>query len=171
VLLRFEVPAMGALGLTELATLSLEYVALPELESKVVIWPLAVNVVPGDEAAGRVSNPTVTISRLIAESSKVKRLASEAIRRGDIVTATSLMNKQAELLREASAGVPDDAEDAEILKQRLELEAQQATKLARSAVEREAHQATKSFDEDRFMGDFGRNDWDRTLRRRQTRDW
>lgn len=171
VLLRFEVPAMGALGLTQLATISLEYVALPELESQVVTWPLAVNVVPGDEAAGRVPNPTVTISRLIAESTKVKRLASEAIRRGDTFTATSLMNKQAELLREASAGVPDDAEDAEILKQRLELEAQQATKLARSAVEREAHQATKSFDEDRFMGDFGRNDWDRTLRRRQAREW
>jgi Ca-activated chloride channel family protein len=137
----------------------------------VITWPIAVNVVPGDEAAGRVSNPTVTTARLIAESSKVKRLASEAIRRGDTFTATSLMNKQAELLREASADVSDDAEDAEILKQRLELEAQQATKLARSAAEREARQSTKSFDEDSFMGGFGRNDWDRTQRRRQTRDW
>jgi len=66
VLIRFETPAMGALGLTELATFSLEYVALPELESQVITWPVAVNVVPGDEAAGRVSNPTVTTARLIA---------------------------------------------------------------------------------------------------------
>jgi Ca-activated chloride channel family protein len=171
VLLRFQVPAMGALGLTELATLSLEYVALPELESQVIAWPLAVNVVPGDEAAGRVPNPTVTISRLIAESSTVKRLASEAIRRGETTVATTLMQKQAQLLRDAKASVPDEAEDAGTLKQRLESEAEQADKLARSALHREARQSTKSFDEDSFMGDFGRNDWDRTLRRRQTRDW
>jgi Ca-activated chloride channel family protein len=171
VLLRFEVPAMGALGLTELATISLEYVALPELESQVVTWPLAVNVVPGDEAAGRVPNPTVTTARLIAESTKVKRHASEAIRRGETNVATSLMQKQAQLLRDAKAAVPDEAEDAETLKLRLELEAEQSEKLARSAMRREARQSTKSFDEDSFMGDFGRNDWDRTLRRRQTRDW
>ena len=171
VLIRFEIPAMGALGVTELATFTLEYVALPELESQVITWPVAVNVVPGDEAAGRVSNPTVTTARLIAESTKVKRHASEAIRRGETSVATSLMQKQAQLLRDARAALPDEADDAETLRQRLEMEAEQADRLARSAIHREARQSTKSFDEDSFMGDFGRNDWGRTLRRRQMREW
>lgn len=171
VLIRFEIPAMAALGLTELATFSLEYIALPELESQVITWPVAVNVVPGDEAAGRVANPTVTTARLIAESTKVKRYASESIRRGEIAAATTLMRKQAQLLRDAKAAVPDEADDSATLKQRLALEAEQSEKLARSALDREARQASKSFDEDSFTGDFGRNDWGRTLRRRQLREW
>jgi hypothetical protein len=81
------------------------------------------------------------------------------------------MQKQAQLLRDAKASVPDEAEDAQTLKERLELEAEQSEKLARSAMHREARQSTKSFDEDSFMGDFGRNDWDRTLRRRRKRDF
>jgi hypothetical protein len=127
----------------------------------VITWPVAVNVVPGDEAAGRVADPTVTTARLLAESTKVKRHASEAIRRGETSVATSLMQKQAQLLRDAKAAVPDEADDAETLRQRLELEAEQSDKLARSAIHREARQSTKSFDEDSFMGDFGRNDWGR----------
>jgi Ca-activated chloride channel family protein len=171
VLIRFEIPSMGALGLSELATFTLEYVALPELASQVITWPIAVNVVPGDEAARRIANPTVTTARLIAESTKVKRNASEAIRRGETQEATALMSEQAQRLRDAKAAVPDEAEDAETLKQRLELEAEQSEKLARSAMLREARQSIKSFDEDRYTGDFGRNDWDRMLRRRQARDW
>jgi len=81
------------------------------------------------------------------------------------------MQKQAQLLRDAKAAISGEADDAETLKQRLELEAEQSEKLARSTIHREARQSTKSFDEDSFMGDFGRNDWGRTLRRRQMREW
>ena len=38
-----------------------------------------VNVVPGDEAAGRVPNATVTSAHLLAETIKVKREASQAL--------------------------------------------------------------------------------------------
>jgi Ca-activated chloride channel family protein len=58
-LLRFGVPSVDALGLRDLATLTIDYVALPALEAHSVTWPVAVNVVPGDEAAGRVPDPTV----------------------------------------------------------------------------------------------------------------
>jgi Ca-activated chloride channel family protein len=53
-LLHFPVPALASLGLHQLAQVSIEYVALPDLLEQVVAWPLMVNVVPGDEAAGRV---------------------------------------------------------------------------------------------------------------------
>lgn len=39
VLIRFEIPAMGALGLTKRATFSVELVALPELEPQVLTCP------------------------------------------------------------------------------------------------------------------------------------
>ena len=51
--LTFDVPGIPALGLAEIATLEFTYIALPMLEQHTVTVPLHVNVVPGDQAAGR----------------------------------------------------------------------------------------------------------------------
>ena len=44
--------------------------------------PINVNVVPGDEAAGRVAHPTVHSEVLFQEAQEVKRQASEAFEHG-----------------------------------------------------------------------------------------
>lgn len=59
ILLKLRVPALSALGLARVATLELSYVELPGLIEQVVSLPISVNVVPGDEAEGRVPHPTV----------------------------------------------------------------------------------------------------------------
>jgi Ca-activated chloride channel family protein len=82
-LLGFDVPAMSALGLATVATLELRYVALPDLTEQSVTLPISVNVVPGDEAAGRIPRPEVVTERLFQEAQKAKREAADALARGD----------------------------------------------------------------------------------------
>jgi Ca-activated chloride channel family protein len=82
-LLGFDVPAMSALGLATVATLELRYVALPDLTEQSVTLPISVNVVPGDEAAGRIPRPEVVTERLFQEAQKAKREAADALSRGD----------------------------------------------------------------------------------------
>ena len=82
VLLKLKVPALAALGLARVATLEISYVELPGLIEQVVSLPIAVNVVPGDEAAGRLAHPSVTSEVLFQEAQDVKRQASEAFEHG-----------------------------------------------------------------------------------------
>lgn len=51
------------LGLKQLAAFTIDDVTLPDLVSQTVTWPVSVNVVPGDDATGRVADPTVTTAR------------------------------------------------------------------------------------------------------------
>lgn len=82
VLLKLKVPALTSLGLAHVATLELAYVELPGLVEQVVSLPISVNVVPGDEAAGRMAHPSVQSEVLFQEAQDVKRRASEAFERG-----------------------------------------------------------------------------------------
>jgi hypothetical protein len=157
-LVHFEVPGIAALGLHELATLAIEYIALPGLDAQTVSWPMTVNVVPGDRAAGRTPNPTVTTARLLAEATKVKKEASEALRRGDSASAERLMTAEAAKLRRAARAVPVSAPHAADLRSRLSEEQSQAEKLARSARDRDVHMSRKSFMEDIAMESAGKSD-------------
>jgi len=170
-LVQFAVPAVASLGLTTLATLAFDYVALPALEAQSITWPVSVNVVPGDEAAGRVPDPTVTVARLLAETARVKKEASEALLIGDSAAAASAMDAQAGILRAAASSVPHSAPDADLLRRRLAMEEAQAEKLARSARERDAVMSRKSFVEDASFQRRGRNDEWRTSRARARRDF
>lgn len=93
VLLKFKVPAMAGLGLAKIATLELAYVELPGLVEHVAALPITVNVVPGDEAAGRIPHPTVQSEVLFQEAQDVKRQASEAFERGEFETGQRLMGE------------------------------------------------------------------------------
>ena len=170
-LVHFDVPAIAALGHHQLATFTIEYVTLPELVSETITWPMAVNVVPGDEASGRVPNPTVTTARLLAESTKAKKEASEALERGDSAGASRIMTRRADLLRRAAAGIDPTVPDAVELRGRLSEEEAQARKLARSAQQRDAMTSRKSFMEDIQMESRGRNDQTRRDRSRGKRDF
>lgn len=170
-LVHFDVPAIAALGHHQLATFTIEYVTLPGLASETITWPMAVNVVPGDEASGRVPNPTVTTARLLAESTRAKKEASEALLRGDGDGASRIMSRRADVLRRAAADIDPTVPNAAELRTRLSEEEAQARKLARSAQERDAMTSRKSFMEDIQMESRGRNDQARRDRSRGRRDF
>ncbi len=83
VLIELGVPAMAALGLAEVAALTLTYVELPALEQHTVTLPVSVNVVPADLAAGRTPAPEVQREKLLLQTQQAKKEAEEAMRRGD----------------------------------------------------------------------------------------
>ena len=107
ILLKLKVPAMAALGLAEVARLELRYVELPQLLEHVVTLPISVNVVPGDQAAGRIVDPTVRTEVVFQEAQQSKRLASEALERGDRPTAKRLLDEAVRDLDLAGAHAPE----------------------------------------------------------------
>ncbi len=107
-LLRLGIPAMAALGLAQIATLELRYVELPALVEQVVTLPVQVNVVPGDEAAGRIVDPTVHSEVLFQDAQQAKRQASEALEHGDRDTSVSLLADAEGLLGQALASAPPE---------------------------------------------------------------
>jgi len=170
-LVHFAVPGIEALGLHTLATFTIDYVTLPDLTSEQVTWPMSVNVVPGDEAAGRTPNPTVTTARLLAEATQAKRDAGDALMHGDSDKAERLMREQGVRLRRAMASIDDSVPGADALRTRLTEERQQLAKLARGAREQAAPLMAKSFMEDVAMESRGRNDQARRNRSRNKRDF
>ena len=170
-LVQFGVPAIASLGHQQLATFTIEYVTLPNLEAQTITWPFAVNVVPGDEAARRVPDPTVAVARLLAEATRVKKDASEALRQGDATAASRMMLNEATKVRGALAGISDAVPNARYLRQRLSDEQAQLEKLSRSARDRDALTSRKSFMEDIAMESSGRNNEVRRERSRSKRDF
>jgi Ca-activated chloride channel family protein len=111
-LLRFQVPAMGALGLAQIATLELQYVELPGLVEHTMSLPLSVNVVPGDEAAQRIPHPSVRSEVLFQQAQDTKRRASEAFEKGDLDAGQGLLRETDAGLDAALALAPADAADS-----------------------------------------------------------
>ena len=107
VLLKFKVPAMAALGLAGIASLSLRYVELPGLIEHVAKLPISVNVVPGDEAAQRIPHPTVHSELLFQEAQDTKRRASEAFEVGDLSSGRRLLDETKTRLRNALEVAPE----------------------------------------------------------------
>ena len=98
IVLTLDVPGIPALGLAEVARLEFGYVALPALTQHTVTVPLHVNVVPGDQAAGRIPDPVVRTEAAYLRAQRAKREASSALSAGDNRTA-------AEALRHARTGL------------------------------------------------------------------
>ncbi|KRA37900.1 MULTISPECIES: vWA domain-containing protein [unclassified Nocardioides] len=106
ILLKLKVPAMAGLGLAKVVTLELSYVELPGLVEHVASLPITVNVVPGDEAAGRIADPTVHSEVLFQEAQDAKRKASEAFEQGDVATGKQMLGETRNLLSVAWAAAP-----------------------------------------------------------------
>lgn len=104
--LKLSVPGIPALGLAQVGTLELTHVALPELVQHTGTVPVHVNVVPGDEAAGRTRNPTVVSEALFQTTQQQKKEASRLLSSGRLDDASSLLNRTAGDLRSAAAGLP-----------------------------------------------------------------
>lgn len=170
-LVHFDVPGIAGLGLHALAEVMIDYVTLPDLTAQTITWPVTVNVVPGDQASGRVPDPSVTTARLLAEANNAKRDAREALDKGDAATAARMMQEQSTRLLGAIADIPDAVPQAAELKARLVEEEEQLAKLARGAQEHDAILASKSFMEDYSMNARGRNDATRRGRARSKREF
>ena len=85
--LTFAVPAKPALGLAQIAELELRYVKLPKFAEQTVTIPIHVNVVPGDQAAGRIPDHKVRTELIYQQVQDAKRKAADALRDGDHAAA------------------------------------------------------------------------------------
>jgi Ca-activated chloride channel family protein len=109
--LQIDVPGRPALGVAQVAELELRYVELPQLVEHTVMLPLSVNVLPGDEAAGRVRKPEVEREKLLLTVQAAKQRGEDALRDGDREGARMALESAHELL--ASAPMPSAALMAE----------------------------------------------------------
>jgi Ca-activated chloride channel family protein len=103
--LALDVPGRAQLGLAQVAELVLRYVELPGLVEHTVTLPLTVNVLPGDEAAGRVRKPEVERERLLLSAQKAKRESEDLLRKGDIAGARMVLGDAREAVM--AAPMPD----------------------------------------------------------------
>ncbi|MFC6022566.1 VWA domain-containing protein [Plantactinospora solaniradicis] len=146
-LLLFEIPAISALGLAEVATLEFTWVQLPELKQYTVTVPIHVNVVPGDEAAGRVPDPVVRTEVVYLRVQQAKRRASTNLSQGDSAAALREIRSAQQLNSAAQANAPaelaeDLAEEEKVLGH-LEREIERG-QLSRAAKYSSANSAGKS---------------------------
>lgn len=104
--LRLAIPGIAALGLAQVATLSMTHVSLPDLVQHTATVPVHVNVVPGDQAAGRIPDPTVRSEALFQETQRRKKDASRMLSRGDAAGAAHLLRASADDLTQYAAMAP-----------------------------------------------------------------
>ena len=94
-MLAIDVPAMSGLGLARICELELNYVEVATLTTETVTVSVHVNVVPGDQAAGRIPNPTVRSELAFQGAQEAKREATEAASAGDTEAASRIYNAAA----------------------------------------------------------------------------
>jgi Ca-activated chloride channel family protein len=107
--LTFDVPGIPALGLAEIARLELGWVELPALVQHNVSVPIHVNVVPGDQAAGRVPNPIVRSELAFQQTQHAKRRASDLLSSGQVAPALAELRVAHDLAVRAWKANPDDS--------------------------------------------------------------
>ena len=109
VLLEIDVPAIAQLGLAQVCELELRWVDIESMKSQVASIPVSVNVVPGDEAAGRTQNAEVSTELAFQRAQRTKREATDALRDGNVDGASVMLNKASVALREVLDSAPADA--------------------------------------------------------------
>lgn len=105
--LRLALPGLAALGLHQVATLTLTHVSLPDLVQNTATMPVTVNVVPGDQAAGRVRSPEVTKEALFQQTQRTKKKASDLLSEGRVEEARRLLADAGTALQDAASGMDE----------------------------------------------------------------
>ncbi len=108
-LLTFSIPGISGLGLAEVATLELRFVDMALLREQVVKLPLHANVVPGDEAAGRLPDPAVVTELAFQKAQRAKRSAAHHLSVGDGRSAMADLRAAGSAIAEALACAPAEA--------------------------------------------------------------
>jgi Ca-activated chloride channel family protein len=104
--LTFEIPAIASLGLAQVATCEFTWVELPSLVQHTLTVPLHVNVVPGDQAAGRVPDPTVRTEVVYLQVQQAKRRASHHLSAGDADAALGEIQRARGRIQDALGKAP-----------------------------------------------------------------
>jgi Ca-activated chloride channel family protein len=105
-LVKLNVPGIPAFGLTQVATLEFTHVSLPDLVQHTTTVPVMVNVVPGDQAAGRIPDPKVRSEELFQNTQKAKRESSRLLSQGRGDEAWAMLFDAGQSLRLGSATLP-----------------------------------------------------------------
>jgi len=155
VLVGLRVPALGALGTATVADLELSYTSLPDLQVHTVTLPVSIDVVPGDEARGRVPDARVSVARLLLDADDTKRVVSERLRAGDTSAAQSSL---ADAVAKVRGGRDVAGADPE-LEGRIDAALADLEELERSTRERSAEWASK----------LAMESWNQTSRGKQRR--
>jgi Ca-activated chloride channel family protein len=138
-----DVPGIASLGLCKIADVTIEYTDLAARNEISITMPVNVNVVPGDQAAGRIEDPIVKAERMILQAQSEKALATEEMLQGKAIIATNrLKGSAADLRRHASQIKVTDERSAESLALILG-EANEMDQLASTAETEEVQYASK----------------------------
>lgn len=140
ILLGFEVPAMAAVGPAAICELELRWVELATMTERVATVPVNVNVVPGDEAAGRVPEPKVPDELAFLRVQRAKREAAERLSAGDIAAGAPMLRAVAALAEDA--GSPELADEARFLRALAEEAESRDVRLAAKAARADWHHKT-----------------------------
>lgn len=105
-LITLQIPGIPALGLKEVATLELTHVSLPDLMQHKYTLPVHVNVVPGDEATGRIRDPQVRSEALFQQSQTAKRRSSRLLSEGRVDEASKLLRETSFFLDGEAGSLP-----------------------------------------------------------------
>ena len=128
-----DVPGIEALGLCKIADITIEYTDLAARSEISVTMPVNVNVVPGDQAAGRIEDPIVKAERMILQAQSEKAIATDEILQGNQKSATKRLKGTAANLRSHASEIRvTDERSAESLAIILE-EANEMDALAQTA--------------------------------------
>ncbi|MFW0793371.1 VWA domain-containing protein [Gordonia sp. CPCC 205515] len=136
-LLRLGVDGLPALGLAQIAQITLQYVEMPDLVEQTVTLPISVNVVPGDELGDRMPDPTVQSERLFQEAQAMKLKASRAYESGDRRAGDAYLAETVAGLADADAIAPAGvssailAEMADVKRMRAESDRRDASYMSK----------------------------------------
>ena len=166
-LVRLHVPALATLGTATIADVIVEFTSLPDLREHRVSLPVSVNVVPGDEARGRIPDPIVTAESLLLDVAESKADVAETLRGGDTARARADLEELSRRLRDGRAEV--DADAAPEAATRLDEAAAELDGLRAELVDRDARWSAKRMQEDSSWNLRGRRsrtkgtlaDWER----------
>ena len=138
-----DVPGIEALGLCKIADVTFEYTDLAARSEIRVTMPVNVNVVPGDQAAGRIEDPIVKAERMILQAQSEKAIATDEILQGNQKSATKRLKGTAANLRSHASEIRvTDERSAESLAIILE-EAAEMDALAQTAEHEEVAYSSK----------------------------
>jgi Ca-activated chloride channel family protein len=98
-LLEIDVPEIASLGLTHVCHLELRWVDVGSMQSELITIPVNVNVVPGDQAAGRAADAEVETELVFQEAQRAKQQATDALRDGDQHRASEIYRSASKRLR------------------------------------------------------------------------
>lgn len=144
-LLTIDVPAMAALGLAQVCELELQWVDIATLDSHTVTIPVHINVIPGDQAAGRIPNAIVRTELAFQSAQRAKRQAADALRRGDVDAASRAYDDAGQTLKSFAA------EAAPVMASEIAAEADLLLDLSERARFEDASRMTKFSEADRHL--------------------